>query len=274
MIDAPDYNGFVQMPVNPKSGWANIPMAEGSNFDPDIGEKGPWCWMPSGPAEVVCGGGMPLKNHISTFIVWQAMYREEYEKKKVGAYAYNLPYRGLSYPVHRRVSHCALYFGLQIRRLTQLKRTQERPTYVVRDLFTVLMDSDCMDASKGKPPSWAAKEYDLPRLKTQRGTNSASLYAAVRSRDGILLPASDIAFARDNYDALRTDDADDRILRKSDRRSRWARLDVPRNDVYHPVRGRTGIWSWAPVDAAEAIIGGGIPFGKHLLVFAIWDEVV
>lgn len=37
---------------------------------------GPWCWVPFGlPAEVMCGGGMPAKQHISVFVVWQAVAR-------------------------------------------------------------------------------------------------------------------------------------------------------------------------------------------------------
>lgn len=46
------------------SGWANLPL---------VGERGPWCWCPPGPAEVVCGGGLPDGQHVSIFAVWQAV---------------------------------------------------------------------------------------------------------------------------------------------------------------------------------------------------------
>ena len=77
----PAYNGYVQGSngfryprTKERSGWANIVMDPGSNYVPERGEMGPWCWVPFGlPAEVMCGGGMPAKQHISVFVVWQAV---------------------------------------------------------------------------------------------------------------------------------------------------------------------------------------------------------
>jgi hypothetical protein len=77
----PAYNGYVQgsngfrFPrTKERSGWANIVLDPGSNYVPERGEIGPWCWVPFGlPAEVMCGGGMPAKQHISVFVVWQAV---------------------------------------------------------------------------------------------------------------------------------------------------------------------------------------------------------
>ena len=81
----PNYDGYVMGSLGAryprtkdKSGWANIEMSGGSSYAPDRGESGPWCWTPFGlPAEVICGGGMPLKNHISMFAVWQAVPRNQ-----------------------------------------------------------------------------------------------------------------------------------------------------------------------------------------------------
>ncbi len=73
----PNYTGFVQRETDQRSGWANIVSGPGSNFIPERGESGPWCWAPDGAAEVVCGGGMPAKNHISMFVVWQAVKRSD-----------------------------------------------------------------------------------------------------------------------------------------------------------------------------------------------------
>ncbi len=73
----PSYNGYVFRQTKDKSGWINIPIEGGSSFVPERGEMGPWCWVPTGAAEVVCGGGMPAKQHVSTFVVWQAFRRDE-----------------------------------------------------------------------------------------------------------------------------------------------------------------------------------------------------
>ncbi|MBK8049269.1 MAG: M23 family metallopeptidase [Anaerolineales bacterium] len=79
----PNYSGYVMgsngnryPKTKDKSGWVNIPLESGSNYVPERGESGPWCWTPRGvPAEVICGGGMPAKNHVSFFVVWQAVRR-------------------------------------------------------------------------------------------------------------------------------------------------------------------------------------------------------
>jgi hypothetical protein len=69
-------NGYRYPITKAHSGWANIVMYPGSSYVPERGETGPWCWTPFGlPAEVMCGGGMPAKQHISMFAVWQAVPR-------------------------------------------------------------------------------------------------------------------------------------------------------------------------------------------------------
>lgn len=69
----PTYQNYVRMTPKAGSGWANIDIYNG--YNPDAGEIGAWCWCPAGAADVVVGGGMPHKNHISTFAVWQAETR-------------------------------------------------------------------------------------------------------------------------------------------------------------------------------------------------------
>jgi len=83
MLGDPTYDGYAvgsdgnRYPrTKDRSGWANIVLGPGSNYGPDRGESGPWCWTPQGlAAEVICGGGMPLNQHISFFAVWQAVPR-------------------------------------------------------------------------------------------------------------------------------------------------------------------------------------------------------
>jgi hypothetical protein len=73
----PNYQGYVVRQTKEHSGWINIPLEPGSAYMPSRGERGPWCWAPAGPSEVVCGGGMPYKLHVSMFVVWQAVPRTQ-----------------------------------------------------------------------------------------------------------------------------------------------------------------------------------------------------
>ncbi len=69
----PTYRGGALERTSPR-GWANLPLVgEGSGYSSSAGEQGPWCWCPQGPAEVVCGGGLPDRQRISIFAVWQAV---------------------------------------------------------------------------------------------------------------------------------------------------------------------------------------------------------
>jgi hypothetical protein len=92
MINDPAYDGYVRRLTKEKSGWANIVIDPGSSFVPERGESGPWCWAPTGAAEVLSGGGLPSNHHISTFVVWQAVRREELDKERPGLdYSIYLP---------------------------------------------------------------------------------------------------------------------------------------------------------------------------------------
>jgi len=73
----PNYDAYVRRTTKSQSGWANIISGPGSSYIPERGESGPWCWAPTGAAEVICGGGMPAKQHISIFAVWQAVHRSD-----------------------------------------------------------------------------------------------------------------------------------------------------------------------------------------------------
>ena len=81
------YQGYVDRETKDKSGWINIPIGPGSNFVPERGESGPWCWAPVGAADVVCGGGLPANQHVSTFAVWQAIARTDYDASQGGGVA-------------------------------------------------------------------------------------------------------------------------------------------------------------------------------------------
>jgi hypothetical protein len=67
------YQGYQEVRSSDKNGWANLAMVASSGFMVDRDQAGPWCWCPIGASEVVCGGGLPNHEHISTFAVWQAV---------------------------------------------------------------------------------------------------------------------------------------------------------------------------------------------------------
>ena len=73
----PAYDRYVVTDTKNPSGWASTVIGPGSSFAPELGESGPWCWMPSGMSEVVCGGGLPSDQYTSTFAVWQAVRRND-----------------------------------------------------------------------------------------------------------------------------------------------------------------------------------------------------
>lgn len=67
------YQKYITQYTKEQSGWCNLFMAPSSSYVPERGESGPWCWCPAGASDVVCGGGLPSRQHISTFAVWQAV---------------------------------------------------------------------------------------------------------------------------------------------------------------------------------------------------------
>jgi hypothetical protein len=108
----PTYSGYVSRLTKSHSGWANIVIGPSSNFIPERGEMGPWCWAPRGAAEVVCGGGMPAKQHVSTFVVWQAVRRPvEQPPAKPGKTGFNV-FLPLVSGGARPAANAAISFGL------------------------------------------------------------------------------------------------------------------------------------------------------------------
>ena len=63
--------------TNEAPGWATMVLFGSSSYDAAGGNAGPWCFAPNKPlpAEVLCGGGLPNGEQVSTFVVWQAVKR-------------------------------------------------------------------------------------------------------------------------------------------------------------------------------------------------------
>ncbi len=77
MLGEEAYDSYTVRETKQGSGWINIPIGPGSSYVPERDEAGPWCWTLGegavGVAEVFCGGGLPANQHVSTFVVWQAV---------------------------------------------------------------------------------------------------------------------------------------------------------------------------------------------------------
>lgn len=271
----PDYDGYTTICVKPESGWANLPLAGSSSFAPDRGESGPWCWAPGGAAEVVCGGGLPHKHHVSTFVVWQAVPRAELDERLSAAAGDGVYPGALTYPLRRRLSRWASYYGLAIRPLpVDTDATIDQSPLLVKDLFTAVIDADCTQESPGALPEWASEDYRIPDDATighARAGLCARLYAAVAGADGRLIPAQDMVFSRTGLEGLHAQGGANVIHCPTDPESGWAHLVVSADSRFSPGRGQSGPWNWAPLGAAEAVCGGGIPAGRQLAIFAVWQ---
>ncbi|MCB0038687.1 MAG: hypothetical protein KDI56_09585 [Xanthomonadales bacterium] len=78
----PTYTSFVPMKAVEVHGWVNWFVSNG--YYPDQGQRGPWCWCPVGVADVVDGGGLPFRRHVSWFAVWERMTYRDYLLERDG----------------------------------------------------------------------------------------------------------------------------------------------------------------------------------------------
>ncbi len=271
----PDYDGYTTICVKPQSGWANLPLAGSSSFAPERNESGPWCWAPGGAAEVVCGGGLPNKHHVSTFVVWQAFPRAELEERLSAAAGDGIYPGALTHPLRRRLSRWTSYYGLAVRPLPAASDPiHGQGALIVKDLFTAVIDANCTHETPGALPDWASEDYRIPHDATIGHAGAglcAKLYAAVCDAEGRLIPAQDILFSRTGLESLQAQGGAGAIRRPADPDSGWAHLVVGADSRFSPGRGLSGPWSWAPCGAAEAVCGGGIPAGRQLAIFAVWQ---
>lgn len=76
----PSYAGYDQETATRTHGWVN--WFDSNGYFPDREQRGPWCWCPVGPADVVDGGGLPYNRHVSWFAVWEKMTYAEYLDEK------------------------------------------------------------------------------------------------------------------------------------------------------------------------------------------------
>lgn len=78
----PGYSNYMLAWPKTRSGWGNYALFQ--HYYPGQGQQGPWCIKPFGPAETAVGIGMPNNWHVSTFVIWTTVPRDEWEGQTPG----------------------------------------------------------------------------------------------------------------------------------------------------------------------------------------------
>jgi hypothetical protein len=276
----PGYTGFVRERSKESSGWANFVMGGGSSFVPERGESGPWCWMPAGAAEVVCGGGMPANHHVSTFVVWQAVRQADLEQpvepeRPVEPEEPTEPHPPTPPVVVRRLGEWVEPLNVQIRTIAE---RPDQPTgdliYLVKDIFTTRDGSWEPSNQRGSISAWAREAYLKPWGAPDYFDDAGAdhhLFAAVIGLDGQLMRDKEILFWSDGFEKLGDPAYQGYVHRQTKSHSGWANIISGPGSNFVPERGERGPWCWAPAGAAEVVCGGGMPANEHVSFFVVWQ---
>ncbi len=293
------YTGYLRERTKDSSGWANLFMAGGSSFVPQAGETGPWCWAPAGASEVIVGGGLPLGHPVSTFVIWQAVTRADWEavngeqpvvepepeeppvteEPGDGGAPAEPPAGGGAAPVtvEKRLSEWIDYYNLSVLSIAQ---RPDNPTgdvhYVVKDIFTTRSGSWEPDELTGSVPQWARDDYLKPVGDPAYFDDAGGdhhLFAAVIGLDGKLKPAQEVLYWSDGFEMLGDPGYTAYIRRRTKDGSGWANIVIGPGSSYVPERAESGPWCWAPAGAAEVVSGGGLPANHHISFFVVWQAV-
>jgi hypothetical protein len=298
-LEDPTYAAYVHRETKERSGWINIPIGPDSNFVPERGESGPWCWAPVGPAEVIAGGGLPAKQHVSIFAVWQEVPRAALDESDegdgaAGGEADDPGSGGASdngeaggeviQPITPgltdvRMSEWAQQMNLRMRTLEERGDSPVRNdgyVYVIKDIFTTRNGSWEMDDLPYSLPAWARdaylKPWGAPDYFDDAGADH-HLFAAVIGPDGQLLRNHQIFFWSDGFEKLGDPNYDGYIERRTKEHSGWINIPIGPSSAFWPDDGQSGPWCWAPAGAAEVIQGGGLPGKHHVSTFVVWQAV-
>src|SRR5690606_29859251 len=123
-----------------------------------------------GAAEVVCGGGLPLNRPVSTFVVWQAVPRAEWEESLEEKPVTEEPTEpsppspGPGGPsIDTRISEWVSLYNVSIKSVAaRPDRVSGDVLYLVKDVFTTRNGSWEPIALPGSVPQWARDEYLKP----------------------------------------------------------------------------------------------------------------
>ena len=295
----PGYQKYIRERTKESSGWANNFMASGSSFAPDRGESGPWCWAPAGAAEVICGGGLPLNHHVSTFAVWQAVHRSDLAGGAPGDTGAGADGQtggdagdgqtggdttggtgGVSTPpavIVRRTTDWVTSFNVSLRGIdARPDKPQGDVIYLIKDVFTTRDGSWEPSSVPGSLPQWARdaylKPFGAPDYFDDAGGDH-HLFAAVIGLDGKLMRNQEILYWSDGFGKLGDPSYTGYVRRQTKERSGWANIITGPGSSFVPERGESGPWCWAPAGPAEVVCGGGMPAKWHVSFFVVWQAV-
>ncbi len=285
-LSDPTYASYVHRETKDHSGWINIPVGPDSSFVPERGESGPWCWAPVGPAEVIAGGGLPAKQHVSIFVVWQEAPRgaveapDEGDSDEIGEAEGSEPSEPAAPAlVSQRISEWAKQMNLVSRSLDERSDAPADDTgyvYVVKDIFTTRNGSWEVDELPYSLPIWARMSYLRPWGAPDYFDDAGAdhhLFAAVIGPDGNLLPNHKVYFWSDGFEKLGDPSYSGFIERTTKHHSGWTNIPIGPSSAFWPGEGQSGPWCWAPEGAAEVIQGGGLPGKQHVSTFVVWQAV-
>jgi hypothetical protein len=295
-LDDSSYMDYTRERTKESSGWANLFMAGGSSFVPQRGDIGPWCWAPAGASEVVVGGGLPVGHPVSTFVVWQAVRRADWEatlKPDVETPVTPPPPTEPEQPtppdggtpttptpseeVERRISDWVTHYNITIKPIAE---RPDRPSgdvlYVVKDIFTTRNGSWEPIGLPGSVPQWARDEYLKPFGAPDYFDDAGGdhhLFSAIIGRDGKLIRNHEIIYWSDGFEMLGEPGYDGFVRRFTKDKSGWANVITGPGSSFVPERDESGPWCWAPKGAAEVVCGGGLPANHHISFFVVWQAV-
>ena len=173
-----------------------------------------------------------------------------------------------------RISDWAQKFNLAV------KRCEERPdhphgeiVYRVKDVFTTLSGSWEPSADYGAIPQWARDAYLKPwgadDYFDEAGADH-NLFALVLDLEGQPVKAGiQIRYWPDGFDKLGDAGYTGTLRLAPKPRSGWTSLDIWKS--FSPERGEQGAWCWCPENAADVIVGGGMPNNHHISTFVVWQ---
>lgn len=246
---------------------------------------------------MVVGGGLPVGHPVSTFVVWQAVRRADWEatlKPDTGTPVPTPPTTDKEEPVapppdgetttpspkvevERRISKWIPHYNVSVQPLmARPDKPQGDVTYVLKDLFTTRNGSWEPLDFPGSVPEWAREAY-LKELNAPDYFDDAGgdhhLFAAVIGTDGKLIRNQEIIYWSDGFEMLGDPEYDGYVRRFTKERSGWANVVTGPGSSFAPERNETGPWCWAPAGAAEVVCGGGLPLNHHISFFAVWQAV-
>jgi hypothetical protein len=295
----PNYSAYIRVPTKEDSGWANLFMAGSSSFAPERGESGPWCWTPSGAAEVICGGGLPNNQLVSTFVVWQAVTRADWQKwldegeeedepgeepgegDEPGEEPGEGDEPGEEEPgkpiLERRLSPWIASYNIRIKTLAERpKLPEEEVVYLIKDIFTTRWGSWEPTDEPGSVPQWARDAYLKPTGDPDFFDDAGGdhhLFAAAIGLDGKLERLREFLYWSDGFEMINDPTYNAYVRRLTKERSGWANIIIGPGSNFSPEQGESGPWCWTPSGAAEVICGGGLPNNNHISTFVVWQAV-